>query len=706
MSQYFRFSRQALLDNLLFFWIILIVFSLVFEQRLEVPVWLQVTGRMHPLILHFPIVIVLFSAAVLFVKPGAIPKEFSAILWQVSAHFMALTVLTGILLKQEDYEGNTATLHQWWAIAALGFTLFLYYAQTAKPRLKQGLGIVTVICIIATGHFGATLTHGENFVSGPLAEPLEKSSWNENDLVFNQLIQPVLDAKCVSCHRSGKSKGELRLDNLEGFKKGGESGRLLVLADSASSLLADRIHLPLSEKEHMPPKNKPQLSTDELELLELWIASNLSPDSKISELNPQHPLRKLLEQQAGAKTYDFPPANPNAIAELNNFFRRVAPIYPDSPALEAAYYSAGNFEVSSISELKGIAEQLVRLQLNRMPLKEADLSVLSEFTNLEELRLNFTDLEDDQLKFLLPLKSLKILALSGNPISETQIDELAKLNQIRELYFWQPDWDSLSRKKLQTKLPDTKIAFGFDAGAVTYALNAPVVEVDTVIFKDSSVVRLKHPIQGTEIRYTLNGEEPDSIQSSKYNGPFSIFSSASIKARAFAKGWYGSETAENLAFKSGIRPKEKKLLHEPNRYYTGKGVETLFDGIKSPLSHISGAWLGYTDEAFDLEMKLEKDQHPKEITLSVLYHEGAYIMPPDRFEVWIGYGDSWTKLSDPEVPKSTEIEAIRYALLSSPLPDTAFDRIRVRLQPVQKLPKWHPGAGAKGWVFIDEILIN
>jgi hypothetical protein len=220
------------------------------------------------------------------------------------------------------------------------------------------------------------------------------------------------------------------------------------------------------------------------------------------------------------------------------------------------------------------------------------------------------------------------------------------------------------------------------------------------------VVRLKHPIQGTEIRYTLNGEEPDSLQSSKYNGPFSIFSSASIKARAFAKGWYGSETAENLAFKSGIRPKEKKLIHDPNRYYAGKGVETLFDGIKSPLSHISGAWLGYTDEAFDLEMKLEKDQHPKEITLSVLYHEGAYIMPPDRFEVWIGNGDSWTKLSDPEVPKSTEIEAIRYALLSSPLPDTAFDRIRVRLQPVQKLPKWHPGAGAKGWVFIDEILIN
>lgn len=706
MLNNFRFSRQALLDNLLLFWIVLIAFSLAFEQRLEVPVWLQVAGRMHPLILHFPIVLVLFSAASLFVKPGTFPIAFKTRLWQISAHLMALTVLTGILLKQEDYQGATATLHQWWAISSLVFTLFLNYLPTATPRLKQSLGAVAVVSIIGTGHFGATLTHGENFVIGPFADPVERSNWNENDLVFNQLIQPVLDAKCVSCHRSGKTKGELRLDNLEGFKTGGKSGALFELGDSTSSLLSERIHLPLSEKEHMPPKSKSQLSAEELQLLDLWMASNLSPESKIAELNLQHPLRKLLEKQPGKDRYDFDAANGDVVAKLNNFFRRVAPIYPESPALEAAYYSVGNFDATSLTDLKTVSLQLVRLQLNRMPLKDVDLSVLSDFPNLEELRLNFTEFGTNQLKHLVPLKSLKVLALSGNNFSDIPIDALAKLSQIQELYFWQSDWDSLSRKKLQEKLPDTKINFGFDASAVTYALNTPVVEVDTVIFRDSTLVHLTHPIQGTEIRYTLNGKEPDSIKSSKYNGPFSIFTSASIKARAFAKGWYGSETAENLAFRSGIRPKEKKLKHAPNRYYAGKGVETLFDGVKSPLSHISGAWLGYTDEAFDLEMTLEKEQHPKEISLSILYHEGAYIMPPDRFEIWIGKADSWSKLPDLEVPKSTEIEAIRYGILSSPLPDEHFDRIRVRLQPVQKLPKWHPGAGAKGWVFVDEILIN
>ena len=33
----------------------LLVFFLIFEKRLTLPPWLQVFGRMHPLLLHFPI---------------------------------------------------------------------------------------------------------------------------------------------------------------------------------------------------------------------------------------------------------------------------------------------------------------------------------------------------------------------------------------------------------------------------------------------------------------------------------------------------------------------------------------------------------------------------------------------------------------------------------------------------------------------------
>ena len=42
----------------------LLLFLLLFENRLSIPVWLQVAGRMHPLILHFPVVLVILYALI------------------------------------------------------------------------------------------------------------------------------------------------------------------------------------------------------------------------------------------------------------------------------------------------------------------------------------------------------------------------------------------------------------------------------------------------------------------------------------------------------------------------------------------------------------------------------------------------------------------------------------------------------------------
>ncbi len=40
---------------------VFILFLLLFESRLAVPVWLQPVGRLHPLLLHFPMVILLLA---------------------------------------------------------------------------------------------------------------------------------------------------------------------------------------------------------------------------------------------------------------------------------------------------------------------------------------------------------------------------------------------------------------------------------------------------------------------------------------------------------------------------------------------------------------------------------------------------------------------------------------------------------------------
>ena len=46
--------------------------------------------------------------------------------------------------------------------------------------------------------------------------------------VFRDLVQPIFESKCITCHQEGKIKGELRLDLLTGIQKGGKSGALFV----------------------------------------------------------------------------------------------------------------------------------------------------------------------------------------------------------------------------------------------------------------------------------------------------------------------------------------------------------------------------------------------------------------------------------------------------------------------------------------------
>ena len=50
--------------NVIFCIQILLVFLVLVEERIELPPWLQVVGRLHPLVLHLPIGFLIFLAIV------------------------------------------------------------------------------------------------------------------------------------------------------------------------------------------------------------------------------------------------------------------------------------------------------------------------------------------------------------------------------------------------------------------------------------------------------------------------------------------------------------------------------------------------------------------------------------------------------------------------------------------------------------------
>lgn len=624
----------------------------------------------------------------------------------IGANLAGVTVVAGIFLATEDYTGDALSWHKWTAISSLGVAVALYFLRDRPIAMLRSLAASLAVLLVLAGHFGAALTHGEDFLLAPLKGTEEPTLSLAEAEIFRDLVQPIFESKCISCHQEGKIKGELRLDLLTGIQKGGKSGALFVAGKPELSLLIQRIHLPLEEEEHMPPKNKLQLTEEELEILSLWVSSGGGFDQKVMDLPQEDPLFQLVSARFSAqKSYPFSAADPDDITTLTTFFRKVRPIFPGLPALEVAYYGSSAFESKSLAELKVIQDQVVKLNLNRMPLQDVELGLLADFQNLESLYLNFTSVSGEQLKSLINLPKLEILAISGNTLDEEGIKALAEMPQLKRLYLWQTGLEEQQKKELEKLLPSTRLDFGYEGNGVIYPLNPPKIKFESTLFEGKTEVSLSHPIRSTEIRYTLDGSLPDSISSPVYKDPIVLSTSTPIRARAFAAGWIGSADTKELLIKKGITPTAFNLVTPPNPKYAAKGAASLFDGVKAKANHTTGDWLGFSENPLDITLTLGSVQ-PKLLEVSFLLHEGAYIFPPQSLEVWIGNKGIWKKVTSPPQANSNKIEEPRFGLVSIPLPAGPMDQIRLKAQPIAKLPTWHPGAGAKGWIFVDEILVH
>ena len=133
------------------------------------------------------------------------------------------------------------------------------------------------LTLFITLHLGSTMTHGSGYLFqsntsiAAVAVNTDTLLKKDQTLVFLIHIAPILNQKCVGCHRTGKTKGKLNLESAESLLKGGKSGSAIVVKYPESSELYRRITADLQSEKHMPPKNKPQLDPKEVEIIGRWI---------------------------------------------------------------------------------------------------------------------------------------------------------------------------------------------------------------------------------------------------------------------------------------------------------------------------------------------------------------------------------------------------------------------------------------------------
>jgi hypothetical protein len=95
---------------------------------------------------------------------------------------------------------------------------------------------------------------------------------------FEKQVRPLLIKRCYACHAGTKARGGLLLDTARGWRRGGDSGPVVVPGRPDASLLIDAVNYRSLE---MPPADAGgQLSVSEIDVLTRWVQMG-APDPRV-----------------------------------------------------------------------------------------------------------------------------------------------------------------------------------------------------------------------------------------------------------------------------------------------------------------------------------------------------------------------------------------------------------------------------------------
>lgn len=432
---------------------------------------MEFIGRLHPLLVHLPIGILLLAVLfewLPFRKPyKSLRRSIRRILWIGFITALASATSGYWLAQNGDYDSQAVKLHQFSGIA-LTVLSFVYAWARGQKQLRaiyKFLSLLVLALVIVTGHLGGTLTHGENFLfksSTPSAIKLKTENLEQARL-YADLVQPVLEARCYGCHGSTKQKGKLRLDSPDDILKGGKSGSPLVAGKADESELINRILLPADDEDHMPPKEREQLTEVEIKILHVWAASQNLFAPTLLDSGQLAAVRQLLnsDQRLLAPVPDGDPGSVNeaVVAQLRKTGAIVLPVAEESPYLQVNLINAEPLD-SAWLLLTKLGRHVVWLKTGNKPITDQHLATIGSLTSLTRLNLEGTQITDAGMQSLHNLIKLQYLNLNETPITSQGLNVLTPLPDLQTLYLYRTRIEAGDIQALQQQFAKTHLEFG------------------------------------------------------------------------------------------------------------------------------------------------------------------------------------------------------------------------------------------------------
>ena len=467
--------------------------------------WWRFFGRLHPLLVHFPIAMILAAAVVELVlcwRKSVRPNTIASFCLWVGATFAALAAWTGWEMADiEGIAGNPVKAdllgwHRWTGIvlASLAAALCLaWLIERAMNRrwsfhvYRYGLWAAGIlVCFV--GYFGAEMKWGRDYLfsvlrspdptpalagdaaakdNGDSAEstPVASVSWATD-------VEPILAERCGECHGPDKQKGKLQLVPYAAFAS---HRKVIDTADPVTSVLVHRIMLPGDDPDCMPPEGS-RLTSAQIKTIETWIG-----EGGVGPTTPS-PVDTAAETSTGVPTHRTDPASltPSpfdaakqqmAIEAIDKLGGHVSPVSENSPWLDVSLSlvrppaTDGQVEI-----LLGLRKTVIWLNLGATGITDAALEqTVSKLTSLHRLRMDRTSIGDQGLAALESLQALEVLNLFGTKVTDEGLATIEVLSSLRTVYLWNTGVTEAGMEALRAARPQLEVVGGPEAAAAVPA---------------------------------------------------------------------------------------------------------------------------------------------------------------------------------------------------------------------------------------------
>lgn len=409
-----------------------------------------------------------------------------------------IACISGYLLSiSNDYNETIVGWHKWMGISVAAVSA-LWYLQERNFRFVQSLKFLLVglfVLIMITGHLGGTLTHGSDYLTASLADIFSNNTTSNTVFkpvadvqeaeVYTDLVQPVLQSKCYSCHGRNKQKGGLRMDDTLKLMEGGRDGIVINRHDGERSEMIRRILLPVDNDDHMPPMEKGQLTENQISLLHWWIANGAGFNKRVKDLDQPEKMKPILltfqEAPETGNTLSFVPASPVKRADqkifdkLNKRGIMVLPVGKESNYVSVNFFTDTLVTCEDMELLLSLKKQLIWLKIGFTDLNDEQMKTISQLTNLTRLSMEHTPVTDQGIEQLKSCRQLQYLNIVGTPITAKGILALKDLKELCSIYVYQTNIAKANWPALESTLPEVKI----DSGGY----QVPMLETDTTEVK-------------------------------------------------------------------------------------------------------------------------------------------------------------------------------------------------------------------------------